>query len=71
MSSKTAPEILRTKGYITLQDGRAFVLQGVADLFELKEIDRAADHEMEGKIVFIGKGVGEDLNRELQEWVGI
>ncbi|WVO23292.1 uncharacterized protein IAS62_004642 [Cryptococcus decagattii] len=71
VSSKIAPEILRTKGYITLQDGRAFVLQGVADLFELKEIDRALDHEMEGKIVFIGKGVEEDLNRELQEWVGI
>ncbi|AFR95366.2 cytoplasmic protein [Cryptococcus neoformans C23] len=70
-SSKVAPEILRTKGYITLQDDRAFVLQGVADLFELKEVDRALDPEMEGKIVFIGKGVGEDLKRELQMWVGL
>ncbi|ODN81786.1 hypothetical protein L202_02158 [Cryptococcus amylolentus CBS 6039] len=71
---KEAPEILRTKGYITLHDGTAFVLQGVVDLFEVKEVKENGEGKGEtvaGKIVFIGRGVGEEVKRALVEWVGL
>ncbi|WVQ83126.1 hypothetical protein IAT38_005264 [Cryptococcus sp. DSM 104549] len=77
------PEILRTKGYIPLQDGREFVLQGVADLFELKELE-ARDRGKEGvlpsgegegakrgKVVFIGRGVDGEVGERLKRFVGL
>ncbi|WRT67874.1 uncharacterized protein IL334_004848 [Kwoniella shivajii] len=79
---KDSPEILRTKGYIPLEDGREYVLQGVADLFELKELPETLRKQQEeqeqkeankqsGKVVFIGKGVNDDLKNALIEFVGI
>ncbi|WVW84779.1 hypothetical protein I302_106814 [Kwoniella bestiolae CBS 10118] len=75
-SKKACPEILRSKGYIKLDDGRAYVLQGVADLFELKELSENQDKdggegEGQGKVVFIGKNVGEEMKFALEEFVGI
>lgn len=60
-------DILRTKGLIRLVDGREYVLQGVTDVFELKEVvkDIGDDRESVGKVVFIGRGVGEKLRRDL------
>ncbi|WWC62683.1 uncharacterized protein I303_105280 [Kwoniella dejecticola CBS 10117] len=81
-----SPEILRSKGYITLEDGREFVLQGVADLFELKELPsksitsdcekpqenhQDANELQGGKVVFIGKGVDQLLRDALTKYVGI
>jgi G3E family GTPase len=69
-----APEILRTKGYVTLQDGRSFILQGVTDIFELKELprDQAEVSEVgEGKLVFIGKDVSSALSRAFRDYLGL
>ncbi|WVR06406.1 hypothetical protein IAU60_003437 [Kwoniella sp. DSM 27419] len=74
LAGQTAPEILRTKGYIQLDDGRAHVLQGVADLFEMKELRKAAQEsqaEVTGKVVFIGRDVGEGLSAALRQYVGV
>ncbi|WVQ73137.1 hypothetical protein IAR50_002701 [Cryptococcus sp. DSM 104548] len=71
---RDAPEILRTKGYIALQDGKAYVLQGVVDLFEMKEVKEGGEGEgekVEGKVVFIGRGVGDEVKRALVDWVGL
>jgi G3E family GTPase len=50
------PEVLRSKGVAVLDDGRAFVLQGVRDLYELKELP--GQDVQAGKVVFIGRGIG-------------
>ncbi|KAK6908097.1 hypothetical protein I203_102098 [Kwoniella mangroviensis CBS 8507] len=71
ISKKPSPEILRSKGYIRLDDGREYVLQGVADLFELKELPGSEQKEGQGKVVFIGKNVGEEVKVALKEFVGI
>ncbi|WWD04965.1 hypothetical protein V865_003036 [Kwoniella europaea PYCC6329] len=75
ISKKPSPEILRSKGYIQLDDGREYVLQGVADLFELKELPGSEQKEGQGqgqgKVVFIGKNVGEEVKVALREFVGI
>ena len=68
--SKPAPdsqiEILRTKGYMPLTDGSAVVIQGVVDIFEFKPVAREGDT---GKLVFIGRGVGEALNHALSDFL--
>jgi len=67
-----APEILRCKGYIKLQDGRELVLQGVTDLFELKEVaSKNEEAQVEGKVVFIGRRVDEGLASALQQHLAI
>ncbi|WVF68700.1 hypothetical protein IAT40_003472 [Kwoniella sp. CBS 6097] len=84
-----APEILRTKGYIRLADGREYVLQGVADLFELSELpakldsDKGGDRngeirvpaqaqpQLEGKVVFIGRGVDQEIKDRLSQYLDI
>ena len=65
------PEILRTKGLINLHDGREMVLQGVTDLFELKEAVRGKEsgEKVEGKVVFIGRGVDDRLKDALLGFV--
>jgi len=72
-STSPAPEILRTKGYITMHDGRSFILQGVTDLFELKELPRDdTDSRVEGgKVVFIGRGVDAKLSMTLNKYMGL
>jgi G3E family GTPase len=67
-----APEILRTKGYIKMKDGREYVLQGVEDLFELKEIQQSdGKGSGTGKIVFIGRDVGQRLEGVLLDHIGL
>jgi G3E family GTPase len=60
-------DISRTKGLIRLVDGREYVLQGVTDVFELKQVLSEGDKGVEegGKIVFIGKGVHDSLRQDL------
>lgn len=73
-STAPPPEILRTKGYIPLDDGRAYILQGVTDLFELKELMRPDQNEgvrRGGKVVFIGRGVDAGLSTALKAYVGV
>ncbi|WVN85093.1 uncharacterized protein L203_100235 [Cryptococcus depauperatus CBS 7841] len=70
-TSSPAPDILRTKGYITVDDGRAFVLQGVTDLFELTKVDDKKGEKVQGKIVFIGRGVTGEVKHKLEKWVGL
>ena len=54
-------DILRTKGYFEVGDDE-YVIQGVTDIFEIKKVAMKADgNEVEGKLVFIGRGVGEEL----------
>jgi G3E family GTPase len=52
-------EILRAKGMIYLKDGRRFVLQGVRDMYELKQLTNGLEGAKDGKIVLIGKGMPE------------
>jgi G3E family GTPase len=69
---QTTPEILRTKGFINMEDGREMVLQGVTDLFELKEATRGNAGEgerVEGKVVFIGRRVDERLRDALLKFL--
>lgn len=67
-----APEILRCKGYIKLDGGKEMVLQGVTDLFELKEVSsKGGEEEVEGKVVFIGRRVDERLSVALRQHLGI
>lgn len=75
--SPTTPEVLRTKGYAVLDDGSARVIQGVADLFEVRELPASTEgsgnggSEPQPKIVFIGRGVGEELGQWVREYVGV
>ena len=68
-------EILRTKGYLKLEDGREYVVQGVTDIFEMKQVsDRKSGEgggEMDGKLVFIGRGLGPEIKDVLNSFVGI
>ena len=61
-------DVLRTKGLIPVIGGKKRVLQGVREMYELEEVadDEAGGDEMEGKLVFIGRGLGEDV-RESSE----
>lgn len=81
-ASVDQPDILRTKGFIPLLDGQAYILQGVTDMFELKPLPTSAgdssgptppvvEEEVRGKVVFIGKGVGEGLKVALLHYLGI
>ena len=71
-------DILRCKGLLRLEDAREIVLQGVMDIFELKEVAQKSaavsetlsdDKEQGGKVVFIGRGV-EVLKPALEAFVG-
>ncbi|CCG81214.1 CobW domain protein [Taphrina deformans PYCC 5710] len=47
-------EILRMKGRLSDQTGRTWIIQGVREIYEMVESNHKA---MDGKLVFIGKGV--------------
>lgn len=74
-------EILRTKGFLRLESGREYVVQGVTDIFEMKELvpdQRRGDgkaegkgEEMGGKLVFIGRGIGPGLISAFKQYIGI
>ena len=69
-SDAEPPDILRSKGFITLLDGRQYVLQGVTDLFELKEYTASPfTPGAQGKVVLIGRGVNDSLRDELLKYI--
>lgn len=69
-SGSDPPDILRSKGFIPLLDGRQYVLQGVTDLFELKEYTASSPTpEARGKVVLIGRGVTDDLKDEMLQYI--
>jgi G3E family GTPase len=65
----TAPDVLRTKGYAVLDDESARLIQGVSDLFEVRELPHKGD--VEPKLVFIGRGVDGRLIENVRASVGI
>jgi G3E family GTPase len=62
------PDVLRTKGYAVLADGSARLIQGVSDLFEIREL--ADEGGVRPKVVFIGRGV-EGLDERAAAYVGV
>ena len=70
-------EILRCKGYIPLTNGTSYVLQGVTDLFELNELPSTTQQSGQnvqgtrGKVVFIGRGVGERIKESLLAHINV
>ncbi|ORY25628.1 CobW/HypB/UreG, nucleotide-binding domain-domain-containing protein [Naematelia encephala] len=71
------PEILRTKGLVVTTQGEEWIIQGVADLFEVTRAAPAPNSktgvgkDQEGKLVFIGKGVGPELARACRHALGL
>lgn len=54
-------DLLRTKAFLRTADGRAWILQGVRDIFDLAEVPPAQGvnaAEVEPKLVLIGRGLG-------------
>lgn len=71
-NGQAGPDVLRTKGYFRRVDGTEWIVQGVTDMFELKQLDSNKSKggvEVDGKIVFIGRGVSEALQRTLLEHI--
>ncbi|KAI4519409.1 cobW-domain-containing protein, partial [Schizophyllum commune Loenen D] len=66
--------VLRCKGLFVTTTGERYVLQGVRNMYDLfkAEEDAAAGVPKEGKLVLIGKGLGEDVRRSLERlfWGG-
>ena len=53
-------EILRTKGYFVTEEGKEQVIQGVREIYEMREVGRIGQEiteTKEGKLVLIGKGL--------------
>jgi G3E family GTPase len=53
-------EVHRLKGYIPITDGTARVVQGVREVFDIIDVEEAAEEggrQDEGKIVVIGRGL--------------
>jgi G3E family GTPase len=59
--------ILRCKGILTTHDGEQYLLQGVRDMYEMTQIEVPQTAGGEGKLVFIGRGLTEDVRDSLQE----
>ena len=49
------------------------MVQGVTDIFEIKEVAAKPSEEKQiaGKLVFIGRGVGRELQTAFEAFVGI
>ncbi|KAJ3862725.1 cobW-domain-containing protein [Lentinula novae-zelandiae] len=67
-ASKGNINVLRCKGLLTLTSGEKHVLQGVRSMYEIipvREDDESTNSEFPfvGKVVLIGKGLGEDVRR--------
>ena len=60
--------VLRCKGYFQSETGAEYVLQGVRDLYELREVSKSPVHPTtapdSGKLVLIGKGLDDDMVRQ-------
>lgn len=66
-SHKNDVEVLRCKGLFTMESGEQLVLQGVRNLYEITRVDSGVmGVPDEGKIVLIGKGLGEEVRRSLE-----
>lgn len=63
-------EVLRCKGIFSVTDGGQFVLQGVRNLYEIAPLESDTESGLQvGKLVFIGKGLGEDVRRSLLKYL--
>ncbi|KZT28883.1 cobW-domain-containing protein [Neolentinus lepideus HHB14362 ss-1] len=78
-TSTTSPasslEVLRCKGMFASITGRTYVLQGVRNIYDISELEVGSGEEDMGvpgmgKLVFIGKGLGEEVRRSLVGVVG-
>jgi G3E family GTPase len=60
-------QILRCKGIFRMHSGEEYVLQGVRNIYDLHEagFNNGASSEM-GKVVFIGKGLDENVKQSFQ-----
>lgn len=55
-----------------MEGGQDYVIQGVTDIFEIKEVGvKAGVDEVQGKLVFIGRGVGQELRTAFDAFVAI
>ncbi|BGP37292.1 hypothetical protein JCM10449v2_001197 [Rhodotorula kratochvilovae] len=62
---KDAFDLLRTKGFVRLDSGEEFVLQGVRDIFDFSPVPpgaRGEAREVSPKVVLIGRGLGDAEN---------
>ena len=68
-----AIDVLRCKGLFVTDEGELHVLQGVRNLYDISRVEgeEALGLPDTGKLVFIGKGLGEDVRRSLEEHLGI
>lgn len=67
-------EILRCKGVYCLENGEVYVLQGVRGMYEITPIQTGAEDNTTGvtevgKLVFIGKGLGENMRKSLLDFI--
>ncbi|KAI0770371.1 cobW-domain-containing protein [Fomes fomentarius] len=62
-------EVLRCKGLFVTESGELHVLQGVRNLYEISQVEgeEALGLPDTGKLVFIGKGLDEDVRYSLEE----
>lgn len=67
-SEPSGIQVLRCKGLFSLSTGKQYVLQGVRSLYEITEVEGDAELGLpdEGKVVLIGKGLGDDIRRSLE-----
>jgi G3E family GTPase len=60
----------RTKGRIVMQNGQEWMLQGVREVYEFREMGKS--HEDKSKIVLIGEGLEkENIANSLYRYLGI
>ena len=67
-------DILRTKGLFRTSEGTEHVVQGVREIYEMKQVPlgRAAEAErIEGKLVFIGRNLGECMREGVLSYLGL
>lgn len=60
-------EVHRLKGRVVREDGTVIVVQGVREVFEVREKEGAAKGDGEGKVVLIGKGL-KDVDLQVSLW---
>jgi G3E family GTPase len=59
-------EVLRCKGIYTTEDGQQHLLQGVREMYEITDLPTEGDEpSKEGKLVFIGRGLTDDVKHSL------
>jgi G3E family GTPase len=69
MPKESAVEVLRCKGTFQTVDGKRYVLQGVREIYDLVIVDGGepqGQKALEGKMVLIGKGLGDDVRKSLE-----